>query len=349
MFRFSLSPFEVRAAQSRPRLLTAYQIDAKIPPSTLPARPRRGRGRRDEGRRQTRRRGTCRRREQRRGGGRPARGPAPPPAQAESDVNRAGSGTGGERPRYLCSRPQSGALPAGACGSKGSVYVKKRVSPLHPNKRKTQWGGAGAQGRRSSQPRPSPRPAQPRTPAVSPPPRLGPQITHRTNERRRREGGTALSQPLQASASPGPVPAARKQPLPPTPPRPNPHAPACQRTMGAAVADAGGRRGVVRGAAFSLTPNRPGSAIAAPEHSHGEPHCRLLLPCAGHSPGVRQAPRSGQKERSSRSRDRPRSEARPAGHAAEGSASSGCCLCWCKAPQGEEGPQQLRGCKQKVT
>lgn len=46
----------------------------------------------------------------------------------------------------------------------------------------------------------------------------------------------------------------------------------------------------------SLTPNRPDSAIATPQHSHGEPppRRRLLLLCAGHSPGVQQAPCSEQ-------------------------------------------------------
>lgn len=110
-FRFSPSPFKVRAAQRRPRLLTAYQTDAKIPPSTFPARPRRSRGRRDEGEEANPAAGG--RAPSRLPRGDSTEGRRPPgarsrssPARAERDVNRAANGAGGERLRYLCSRPQ---------------------------------------------------------------------------------------------------------------------------------------------------------------------------------------------------------------------------------------------------
>lgn len=73
------------------------------------------------------------------------------------------------------------------------------------------------------------------------PSRDGDHPLHRQGEAAGRGAGNSVVPTSTGGSEPGPVPAERKQPLPspPQPPRPNPHAPACQRTMGAAVADGG--------------------------------------------------------------------------------------------------------------
>lgn len=127
----------------------------------------------------------------------------------------------------------------------------------------------------------------------APPPRLGTEITHCTGKGRPRGGeqGIVLSQPLQAAASLGPSRLSENNLfLPP----PNPPAPTPTRLRANGQWEPQSRMGGLR---CSLTPNRPDSAIATPQHSHGEPppRRRLLLLCAGHSPGVQQAPCSEQK------------------------------------------------------